>query len=156
MEKVDGHREIVNAIIEFGNAAGDSSGGMAVGTPEYRARQEELLRMVDEDIRNGSTGMRVCKALLESCRDWSTCVITYPERFRKLLLEAVEHGALAPDCVVGWDWMDVAVRNNDPAEFMDDMLRFYDLLADAGEHGISGAFDIMDMLWEPENCREED
>lgn len=149
MEKVPEHKEIINAIIDFGNTPFSD-------TPDYRARQEELLRLVDADIERGCTGMRVCKALLESCRDWSTCVITYPDRFRRLLLEAVDHGALAPDDVTGWDWMDIAVRNNDPVEFMDDTLRFFELLADAGENGISGAFDIMDMIWEPENCQEED
>ncbi len=149
MEKVPDHKEIINAIIEFGNTP-------ASDTPDYRARQNELLRQVDVDIERGHTGMWVCKALLESCRDWSTCEITYPDRFKHLLLEAIDHGALAPDDIIGWDWMDVAVRNNDPAEFMDDTLRFFELLADAGENGISGAFDIMDMIWEPENCQEED
>ncbi len=149
MEKVPDHKEIINAIIEFGNTR-------ASDTPDYRARQNELLRQVDVDIERGHTGMWVCKALLESCRDWSTCEITYPDRFKHLLLEAIDHGALAPDDIIGWDWMDVAVRNNDPAEFMDDTLRFFELLADAGENGISGAFDIMDMIWEPENCQEED
>ena len=149
MEKVPDHKEIINAIIEFGNTP-------ASDTPDYRARQNELLRQVDVDIERGQTGMWVCKALLESCRDWSTCEITYPDRFKRLLLEAIDHGALAPDDIIGWGWMDVAVRNNDPAEFMDDTLRFFELLADAGENGISGAFDIMDMIWEPENCQEED
>lgn len=149
MEKVPEHKEIINAIIDFGNT-------LTSDTPDYRSRQEELLRLVDADIKGGCTGMWVCKALLESCRDWSTCEITCLDRFKRLLLEAIDHGALAPDDIVGWDWMDIAVRNNDPAEFMDDTLRFFELLADAGEQGISGAFDIMDMIWEPENCREED
>lgn len=148
MEKTPAHCDIVNAIISLGNTSADR--------PDYRSRQEELLRQVDADIARGCTGMWVCKALLESSRDWSTCVITYPDRFRELLLKAVEHGALAPDNIVGWDWMEIATRNNDPAEFMDDTLRFYDILAAAGEHGITDAFDIIDMIWEPENCREED
>lgn len=148
MGQYTGHKDTVNAIIHFGNLKPD--------TPGYRERQEQLLQLVEADIAAGESGMWMCKALLESCRDWSTCRITYMERFKALLLEAIEHGALAPDNIVGWDWMDVAVRYNNPAEFMDDTLRFYDLLADAGEHGISSAFDIIDMIWEPENCQEED
>ena len=142
------HKELVNAIIDLGTTSPRISG--------YRRRQEELLREVDADIARGQSGMRVCRALLQSCPDWSVCVITDMEAFRSRLLDAIDHGALAPDNIVGWDWMDVAVRNNDPAEFMDDTLRFYDLLSDAGEHGISGSFDIIDMIWEPENGREED
>lgn len=148
MKKAKGHKQIVNAIINLSSKVSD--------TPDYRSLQDELLQKVDTCIENGDTGMWMCKALLESCRDWSTCKITNLDRFKRLLLEAISHGALAPDNIVGWDWMDIAIRNNDPAEFMDDTLRFYDLLADAGEHGISGAFDIMDMIWEPENCQEED
>ncbi len=148
MVKVPGHNNLINTIIDFGRIPAD--------TPDYRSRQEELLRMVDADIESGCSGMWVCKALLESCRDWSTCEITYLDRFKCLLLEAIDHGALAPDNIIGWDWMDIAVRNNDPAKFMDDTLLFYDILAEAGEHGISGAFDIIDMIWEPENCQEED
>lgn len=143
-----GHKEIINAIIDFGVRPAD--------TPDYCSRQDELLRLVDADIENGYTGMWMCKALLKSCHDWSTCEITDIDHFKDRLLEAIAHGALAPDNIIGWDWMEIAIRNNDPAEFMDDTLRFYDLLADAGEHGISAAFDIMDMIWEPENCQEED
>ena len=148
MEKVPEHRAIVNAIIDFGRTPADSTG--------YRTRQLELLQLVDADIARGASGMRVCKALLESCSDWSTCEIDDPEGFKARLLDAVEHGALAPDNIVGWDWLEIAADNNDPSEFMDDTLRFYDLLADAGEHGISGAFDIINCIWEPENCQEED
>ena len=148
MEDTPVHKDIVNRIIDLGTTPADA--------PDYRSQQEELLRFVDADIERGCNGMWMCKALLESCRDWSTCVITSMERFKWLLLKAIDHGALAPDNVVGWDWMEIAVRNNDPSEFMDDTLRFYDILAEAGEHGITEAFDIIDMLWEPENCQEED
>lgn len=133
-----------------------SLGTVPAKSADYRQRQEEILHMIDTDIERGCTGMLVAKALLESSRDWSKCEITYMDRFKKLFLEAINHGALAPDNVVGWDWVEISSRYNDPSKFMDDTLRFYDILADAGEHGITEAFDIIDMIWEPENCREED
>ena len=46
--------------------------------------------------------------------------------------------------------------NNDPGEFADDMDLYYDALATAAENGTWIARDIMDMIWEPENCQEED
>ena len=36
------------------------------------------------------------------------------------------------------------------------MTYYFDLVMTAVEHGNQDARDIMDMIWEPENCQEED
>lgn len=50
----------------------------------------------------------------------------------------------------------LAAEHNDPTEFMTDMDHYFDLLMTATEHGNHNAHEIMDMIWEPENCQEED
>lgn len=76
--------------------------------------------------------------------------------FQDILLEGIGKGALAPDDQLGWSWMHTAAINNDPALFMADTDRYYDLLMEAVANGNEDARDIMDQIWEPENCQEED
>ena len=49
----------------------------------------------------------------------------------------------------------LAAEHNDPPEFMTDMDHYFDLLLTATELGNHNAHEIMDMIWEPENCQEE-
>ena len=76
--------------------------------------------------------------------------------FRHILLEGIDKGCLAPDQEEAWDWMEAAAGNNDPAEFMDDTERWYDILMTATEEGNTIARDIMDRIWEPEQTIDED
>lgn len=142
------HKELVNLIIDIGTSTQD--------TETLAARKQQALRLIDLDIARGFTGMHVAKALLSSSDDWSTCEITDADRFRAILEEGIARGCLRPDNHIGWDWMETAAKNNDPACFMENMERYYDILADAAEHGVVEAMDIRDTIWEPENCQEED
>ena len=120
------------------------------------ARKEEILHFIDKAIEKGNTGLYVAKALLTEYNNWGTCEIDSLYCFRKALLEGIESGALAPDNYFGWEWMVVAAKNNDPAEFMEDMDLYYEVLDTAAGHGVGEAIDIMDSIWEPEQIIEED
>ncbi len=149
--QVPDHRELTNMIIEVSNADRNTGDFETNWMKEYIVKH-----FVDFDIERGYTGMWVAKALLESCSNWKTMEIFHWARFRHFLLKGVEAGALQPANRIGWEWMEIAARNNDPEKFMEDIDRYYDILADAHEHGITEATDIMNTIWEPENCQEED
>lgn len=148
--KIPTHKELVNRIIDIGTRRNPEKGC------DSRWDKHLTVHFVDIDIARGNTGMWVAKALLESSDDWSTLVITDFNRFRSILLEGINAGTLSPSDLEGWDWMETASKNNDPELFMEDMDKYYDLLADASENGVLDARDILDMIWEPENCQEED
>lgn len=114
------------------------------------------LKLIDELIREGDIGLYVLKAILMASNDWSTGEFVRPSLFRQILLEGIEKGCLTPDYANDWDWLETAAENNDPAEFMDDMDRWYDILASAVECGNEVARDIMNRIWEPEQIIEED
>lgn len=95
-------------------------------------------------------------ALIMSCDNWDTFEIVRMEQFKKILLKGIEKGCLLHDEDYAWQIMEIAAANNDPTEFMDDMERYYDILATAAEHGNTIALDIMNQIWEPEQIIEED
>lgn len=119
--------------------------------------EQKVLDMLDELIyENGRTDLYPLKALLDASNNWSTCQIVRMSHFRHILLEGIDKGCLAPDQEEAWDWMEAAAGNNDPAEFMDDTERWYDILMTAAEEGNTIARDIMDRIWEPEQTIDED
>lgn len=120
------------------------------------AREQAVIDAIDALIVQGNAELYVTKALLHGSNNWSTFLLVRPGLFRDILLEGIEKGALGPECQTAWEWMEIASLNNDPAEMMDDMERYYDLLATAAEAGRTEALDIMDAIWEPENCQDED
>ncbi len=142
------YSDLFNLIIDIGMDRG--------GSETLPEKQEDVLRFIDIYIERGYTGLYVAKALLVASSDWRSCKIPNFSHFRKVLLEGIGKGCLAPDNYIGWNWMEIASKHNDPAEFMEDMDKYYDILATASEHGVIEARDIMDMIWEPENCIEED
>ncbi len=123
---------------------------------EQTARKREILHFIDKAIGKGNTGLYVAKALLTIYNDWGTCKIGYLDGFRNGLLEGIGKGCLAPDNLYGWEWMEVATKYNDPADFLEDMELFYDVLATAAGEGCVEALDIMNDIWEPEQIIEED
>ena len=124
--------------------------------PATTRLEERALRLLDRAIAGGMIEAYPLKALLEASNNWATCVIVRPGLFRLVLLEGIGLGCLAPDKTLAWEWMETAAVNNDPATFMDDMDRYYDLLADAAENGVAEARRLMDRIWEPEQIIEED
>lgn len=119
--------------------------------------EQKVLDMLDELIyKNGRTDLYPLKALLDASNDWSTGQIVRISHFRHILLEGIDKGCLAPDQEEAWDWIENAAKNNDPAEFMDDTERWYDILMTATEEGNTIARDIMDRIWEPEQTIDED
>ncbi len=124
--------------------------------PATAAAEERVLALIDNVIAAGDVGAYVIKAHLASCNNWYTGVIVRISQFRQILLEGIEHGALAPDDDAGWEWLYAAAECNDPQEFMTDMDRYYDLLASAAEEGNEDALDIMNTIWPPEQIIEED
>lgn len=119
--------------------------------------EQKVLNMLDELIyKNDRTDMYPLKALLDASNNWATGKIVRMSHFRHILLEGIDKGCLAPDQDEAWDWMEAAAGNNDPAEFMDDTERWYDILMTAAEEGNTIAKDIMDRIWEPEQIIEED
>lgn len=124
---------------------------------ESSNRHIDVLDFVKRAVKEGNTGLYVALALLSASGNWEYCNMHCPGRFRKIFTEGLRKGALAPDNDnPAWRWMDIAIMNNDPGEFADDMDLYYDALATAAENGNWIARDIMDMIWEPENCQEED
>ena len=96
------------------------------------------------------------RRFIKTARKVGLYVIVRPGLFRLVLLEGIGLGCLAPDKTLAWEWMETAAVNNDPATFMDDMDRYYDLLAAAAENGVAEARRLMDRIWEPEQIIEED
>lgn len=96
------------------------------------------------------------KALLAACDNWTTFEIVRLKQFKEILLKGIDKGCLLHDENYAWQIMEIAATNNDPAEFMDDMERYYDILATAAENGNTIALDIMNRIWEPEQIIEED
>ncbi len=127
-------------------------------TADERAiKQGKVLDELRGHVAEGGVEMYVALALLTASDDWSTCEIVRPEEFETIFTEGMRRGALAPKVDnPAWDWMDVAIEYNDPEDFTDEMELYYDVLATAMENGVWLARDIIDMIWEPEQCIEED
>lgn len=123
---------------------------------ETTEEEQEALGILDSLIGEGDHSLYPLKALLSASNNWHTTVIVRMSQFRDILLEGIEKGCLSPDDEEGWSWLLTATESNDPAEFMTDVDRFYNLLADAMEAGNQDAREIMDMIWEPEQIIEED
>lgn len=124
---------------------------------ESSNRHISVLDFVKRAVKEGNAGLYVALALLTASKSWECCDIYRPGQFRKIFTEGLRKGALAPDIDnPAWFWMEVAIGNNDPGEFADDMDLYYDALATAAENDVWLARDIIDMIWEPENCQEED
>ena len=130
--------------------------GESVACAETEGSEEKLLGNIDRLIEKGVTGLYPLKALLMASNNWYTFTIVRQGLFQDVLLEGIEKGALAPENQEGWSWLKFASLSNDPASFMTEMDRYYELLMTAVEHGNDDAHDIMDQIWEPENCQEED
>ena len=147
-------REDIEKIPEMALDAATYSGG------DWLERSNRTINVIDfvkRAVKEGNTGLYVALALLTASGRWEYCNIDCPVKFRKIFTEGLRKGALAPnDDNIAWKWMDIAIMNNDPGEFADDMDLYYDALATAAENGNWIARDIMDMIWEPENCQEED
>lgn len=120
------------------------------------ARKKVILHYIDKAIEQGNTGLYVAKALLTEYNNWGTCKIDSLYFFRQQLLKGIECGCLAPDNHFGWEWLEVATRYNDPADFMEDMDLYYEVLDTAAGYGVVEAIDIMNSIWEPEQIIEED
>ncbi len=99
-------------------------------------------------------------AALLCCDDWNTYLLVRPDEFRDMMQRAVKRNCLHPKEQLNWRVLDMLSDNNDPDTFMDDKDKYYDLLATAMEEGnrdvCNIARKIMNMIWEPENCQEED
>lgn len=120
------------------------------------ARKKAILHFIDKIIEQGNTGLYVAKALLTEYNNWGTCKINSLHFFRQQLLEGIERGCLTPDNHFGWEWLEVATKYNDPADFMEDIELFYEVLDTAACYGVVEAIDIMNSIWEPEQIIEED
>lgn len=150
--RVPAYKELFNTIIDIGCNQGKDNNAAA----SYRARQEDALHFIDLAISRGNVQLYPAKALLSSANDWATCQIERRDTFKKILLEGIGKGCLAPANHVAWDWMEIASKYNDPTFFVDDMELYYDILATAVGDGNTIALDLMDYIWEPENIIEED
>lgn len=114
------------------------------------------LTRVNSLISKGEVGYYPLKALLSSSSETDSLTIRDFDLFRSILHDGIAKGALAPDDETGWSYLMLAAEHNDPTEFLTDMDHYFDLLMTATEHGNHNAHEIMDMIWEPENCQEED
>lgn len=123
---------------------------------EIAELKQETIQCLDMAIAQGMSGAYPLKALLQTSDNWVSSKIERLQEFRDILLQGVDNGALAPDNEAGWKWLYSAYLYNDPAEFMTDMDRYYDLLMDATAEGDQNAREIMDSIWEPEQIIEED
>ena len=130
--------------------------GNASAIDDAKERQRNLIKLIDTQIAKGNLGLYPLKAILMTCDKWHLLTIVRENLFREILAEGIDKGALGPDDDEGWEWLRAAACQNDPAIFMTDMDRYYDLLMTAVEEGNQDAREIMDLIWEPENCQEED
>lgn len=144
------YKEIIDEIVRI------SAIHQKEGWHHTTEQEQMVINGIDTLINEGDVELYVVKALLHGSNNWSTFVLTRSSLFKDILLEGIERGTLGPDCKTAWEWMEMASYNNDPTEFMDDMERYYDILATAAEAGRTEALDIMNTIWEPENCQEED
>lgn len=159
MNKVDGTAPVTpwdRFAGLFSEIASRHSGKSESVYGETASDEEEALGILDGMIGEGNISLYPLKALLSASNNWHTPVIIRLSQFRDILLEGIEKGALSPDDEEGWSWLLAASETNDPADFMIDTERFYDLLAEAMEAGNQDAREIMDMIWEPEQIIEED
>lgn len=124
--------------------------------PETTEREQVVINNLDKLIALERVCLYPLKALLMASNNWNHLNIVRLGLYQIILLEGIEKGALAPDDEVGWSWMHTAAINNNPTYFMTDMDRYYDLLMSAVENGNEDALEIMNQIWEPENCQEED
>ncbi len=119
---------------------------------------DDLNRLIKEF---GRTDLFIRRAALDACNNWHKLVLSRGTGFKMDVETGVEdYGSLAPDSLVDWQTLEQLSENNDPEEFMDDKEKYYDLLAAAMEEGSQEVCDItrdiMNTIWEPENCQEED
>lgn len=122
--------------------------------PEFK--EMPAVETIDRLIEGGRVDLYPLKALVASAASGDPWKINDFDLFRKILLEGIDNGCLAPDMDAAWNILDRASESNDPALFMDDTERFYDILATAVEEGNYTALDIMNLIWEPEQIIEED
>lgn len=73
---------------------------------------------------------------MTECNHWGTCKINSLYFFRQQLLKGIECGCLTPDNYFGWEWLEVATKYNDPADFMEDMELYYEVLDTAAGYGV--------------------
>lgn len=144
------YKRIIDEILQISEIHRDE------GWHNTTEREQKVLDDIETLIEGGDNELYVAKALLHGSNDWSTFLLTRPGLFQEILLEGIDNGALGPDRQTAWEWMEMAATNNDPTDFMDDKERYYDILATAAEAGRYEALDIMNTIWEPENCQEED
>lgn len=114
--------------------------------PATAARQEQVLELVRERIDAGEYSYYPLYALLKSCDNWSRGTLVRPALFRRILLEGIDRGCLAPDNRQAWVWMGAAAVNNDPAVFLEDRKRYDALLAEAAACGDENARSIRERL----------
>lgn len=117
--------------------------------------QNEVRRNLSQ-LCNSDISLYPLYALLMACENWTTFEIVRMKQFKKILLKGIEKGCLLHDVDYAWQTMELAATNNDPTGFMDDMERYYDIIAACAEHGNTIALDIMNQIWEPEQIIEED
>lgn len=118
--------------------------------------QKNVFRLIDQHIEQGETGLYVLKALLSASDNWDTPMIVRKDLFRSILLEGIEHGALAPENDLGWEFLETAAEYNNPEEFINDIDLYYEILDTALKDGNAIARNIMNTIWEPEQIIEED
>lgn len=140
-------------IISIGNIHNSSSSPVH---SETAGQEQEVLKIIEDLIDGGEIGMYPLYALLNASNNWYSGAIVRLSQFREILLEGIGKGCLAPDCSEGWEWLRIAADCNDPAEFMTDMERYYNIIMDAVANGDENAREIMDTIWEPEQEIEED
>ncbi len=137
---VPNYKDLVNRIIAVGYRDSESGSFNEAISKE----KEEIKTCIDGAIGRGNVGLWVAKALLESSASWRTCKITSPGHFSSVLQKGVEVGCLAPADRIGWDWMKIAMKYNDPATFMEDKKAYKVLLTRAADNGVVLAKDILE------------
>lgn len=147
------YRLILKEIMEIGKVHETFEGSVCNETTDS---EQAVMDNIDRLIEKGVTGLYPLKALLMACNNWYSFEIVRESMFEGVLWEGINKGALAPDNEEGWAWLRFAAISNDPEKFMLDMTYYFDLVMTAVENGNQDAREIMDMIWEPENCQEED
>ncbi len=157
-DNVDTRRCLAVALEEKASGIMEESGESDIRVEKLKAETLDFFKSLVNDYEQ--TDFYMWYALLMCSDDWGSYKLARPEMFIECVDYAVDQGCLTPDDKIGWLVMELACYENDPTDFISDKEQYYNLLSDAQEQGdeevSEAAGKIIDIIWHPENIKEED
>ena len=118
--------------------------------------RKEIIGYIYALIERGDKGLYVMKALLVASYDLARCKIVRNDLFTDIFTEGVRCGCLAPKYIHAWEWIEIAIKYNHPASFMNDMELYRRALTDAWESGGEWlARDLLHVVFRADNSNKQ-